>query len=277
MPLAASSWSLSIGGSWARRTAPATDAVSRKHMMAIAKAPPSSASMWSTEGTIGHGQPGRDRRDHRHAVLVDRPDGDEDDAEDDGDERSRDGRERAGTGRAGGRWSPRTGPPSSSSTSPRSSMHAADLGEERRRRRITLDAEQLRELSGRHREPDADLDPGQGGVGDVVDERAEVQHARADEDHADEQRQHGEVASRVAAVRGDVGREQRRAGEDGDGRRRAHRQRPRSAEQGVHDHRHHARVEPDLRRQVGDRGVRHRLRDDDRSGRHPAEHVAAEP
>ena len=38
-PLAASSWSLSIGGSSRRRTLRATDAVSRKHMMAMAKAP----------------------------------------------------------------------------------------------------------------------------------------------------------------------------------------------------------------------------------------------
>ena len=56
-PLAASSWSLSIGGSSGRRTVPATEAVSRKHMMAIANAPPSSSSTESSRGRIGVGSP----------------------------------------------------------------------------------------------------------------------------------------------------------------------------------------------------------------------------
>ena len=66
---------------------------------------------------------------------------------------------------------------------------------------------------------------------------------------------------------------ERRPGEHGDGRRRAHRQGPRAAEQRVHDHRHHARVEPDLHRQVGDGRVRHRLRDHHRAGGEPTDEV----
>ena len=57
MPLAASSWSLSIGGSSRRRTAPATAAVSRKHMMAMAKAPGARAPTLSNDGATGVGSP----------------------------------------------------------------------------------------------------------------------------------------------------------------------------------------------------------------------------
>ena len=56
-PLAANSWSLSIGGSELRRTALPTDAVSRKHMMAMAKAPGRREPARSSPGAIGVGRP----------------------------------------------------------------------------------------------------------------------------------------------------------------------------------------------------------------------------
>ena len=56
-PLAASSWSLSVGGSSGRRTDRPTAAVSRKHMIAMAKAPGASAPTWSKEGSTGVGSP----------------------------------------------------------------------------------------------------------------------------------------------------------------------------------------------------------------------------
>ena len=142
-------------------------------------------------------------------------------------------------------------------------------------RRVAGDAEQLRQLAGGDRETDTDLDAGQRGLGDVVDERPEPQQPGDDQDHADEQRQRREVARRVVPSAATPAAMQRRAGEHGDRRGRADRQRAGTAEQRVHDHRHHARVEPDLGRKVGDRRVGHRLRDDDGAGGESADEVLA--
>ncbi len=155
--------------------------------------------------------------------------------------------------------------------------HGADVVEEVRRRRVAGGAEQLRQLRRTDRETHTDLDAGQRGVRDVVDDRPEPEQTGRDQDQADEQRQRCEIARRVRAVRGDARRDERRTGEHGDRRSRADRQRSGTAQQRVHDHRDHARVEADLDRKVGDRRVGHRLWDDDGSGGESPDEIACEP
>jgi hypothetical protein len=108
------------------------------------------------------------------------------------------------------------------------------LGDEVVGGRVPLDAEQAGELPGGDRQPDPDLDAGQGGLGDVVDQHAEAERPGDQQDHADEQGQGGQGAGRIVAAGGDAGGQQGRAGEDGHGRGGADRQGPRPAEQRVH-------------------------------------------
>ena len=186
-PLARSSWSLSIGGSDLRRTARPTARVSRNTMMAMAKAPGSSCSRWSSEGTTGVGSPDgtgamsatpcssmaastTSRMPPTTATSGPGPGGDPSQADQDGE----------GGGREGDRGPADIGEVVDD---------GPQLGDEVVGGRV-LDAEQAGELPGGDRQPDPDLDAGQGGLGDVVD-----QHRAAapgdQEDHADEQ---GQVA-----------------------------------------------------------------------------------
>ena len=93
MPLAASSWLLSIDGSALRRTLWATAAVSRKHMMAMANAPGASPATLSNDGPTGVGSPDGTGGDESHAVFVERRDADEHDAEHHGEQWRRDPRD----------------------------------------------------------------------------------------------------------------------------------------------------------------------------------------
>ena len=193
-------------------------------MMAMAKAPGASAPMWSNDGATGVGSPegtGAMRAmpcssidatltrtmprttasERRRDLRNDPPD-----AEEHGE---RGGRER------------HRGPAHVAEVVD----DAGDLAEEARRVGVAFDAEQLGQLAGGDGEPDADLDPDQRRLGDVVDQRAEAQQPGGEQDHPDEQREHRQVANRVRSLGGDAGGEQRRSGEQGHRRRRAHRQR----------------------------------------------------
>jgi uncharacterized protein (DUF3084 family) len=101
---------------------------------------------------------------------------------------------------------------------------AADLFEEARSVGVAVDAEQLGKLAGGNGEPDTDLDPDQRRSGDVVDQRAQPQQPGGEQDHADEQREHRQVANRIRSLGGDAGGDERRAGEQSNRGRRAHRQ-----------------------------------------------------
>ena len=169
-PLAASSWSLSIGGSDGRRTARATASVSRKTMMAMAKAPGIRSSRWSTVGAIGVGESARDRGDEGDAVLVERGHVDQHDAADDGDQRGGDVGRQTAQPEEDGERARREG-----DRGPADVVEVladvAQVGEEVVRGRVARHAEQVGQLAGGDGEPDPDLDPGEGGFGDVVDQR----------------------------------------------------------------------------------------------------------
>ncbi len=247
MPLAASSWSLSIGGS----SAAAYGAGDRRRLEEAHDGDGERAGSERADVVErrGHGrrQPRRDRGDQGDAVFVERRDVDEDDPE-----RRRRAAAQAVCGTI--RLTPRSTASVAAEkatvvqlTSPRSSMMPAHLVEEALGVGVAGDAEQLGELTGGDGEPDADLDPGQRRLGDVVDQRAEPQQ-RGRRGGSAPTSSVSIARSPTGSVRsgGDTGGDQRRSGEQSHGRRRAHRHRAGAAEQGVDDHRHHARVQPDL-------------------------------
>ena len=181
MPLAASSWSLSIGGSSRRRTAPATDAVSRKHMMAMAKAPGARAPTWSNDGATGVGSP--DGTGAIRAMPCSSSDA----------TLTRTMPRATASSGAGTCGTTRPTPSSTASVAAENATvvqldvaevvdDAGDLGEEALGVGVALDAEQLGELAGGDGEADADLDPDQRRLGDVVDQRAEAQQPGGEED-----------------------------------------------------------------------------------------------
>ena len=57
----------------------------------------------------------------------------------------------------------------------------------------------LGELAGRHRQPDTELDAGEGRLGDVVDDVAEPEEPGGEQDHPDEQCEHGQIADGIRA------------------------------------------------------------------------------
>ena len=275
-PLAASSWSLSIDGSSLRRTLWATAAVSRKHMMAMANAPGASPATLSNDGPTGVGSP--DGTGGMRATPC---------SSSDVTPTSTMPSTTASNG-AGIRGTIRPEPEQHGERGGRERhrgpAHVAEiindpghLAEEARGSRVAFDSEQLGQLAGGDGEADTDLDPGQRRLGDVVDQGTEMQQPCGKQNHADEHREHRQVADRIGSLGGNSGGEQRRSGEQGHRRRRTHRQCAGPPEQGVDDHRHHARVQPDLDREVGDRGVGHRLGDHHRPGGQPTEQVPTEP
>ena len=149
--------------------------VSRKHMMAMAKAPGSERRRCCRTTARPASAGRRDRCDQRDAVLVDRGQRHQ--------QRCRARRRRAVPAPAG---RPRPMPSSTTSVaaenttvvqlmSARSSTTPPSSAKKLVGRRVAVDAEQLRQLAGGDREPDTDLDPGERRRGDVVDQCAEAQ------------------------------------------------------------------------------------------------------
>ena len=243
MPLAASSWSLSIGGSSRRRTAPATAAVSRKHMMAMAKAPGARAPTLSNDGATGVGSPeGTGAIRAMPCSSIDAtltrmmP------------------RATASSG-AGSCGTILLTPRSTASvaaenatvvqlTSPRSSMMPATSAKKLSASGSPAMPSSLGNWPAATVRPTPTLIPIS-----VAWEMLSISAPRRSTRAARRIRPTSSVSIARSptgsdAVGGDAGGDQRRSGEQRDRRGRAHRHRARTAKQGVDDHRHHARVQP---------------------------------
>ena len=194
-PLAASSWSLSMGGSSrsahgagdGRRLEEAHDGDGERPADQVAET--------FERRCHRRREPGRHRRDQRHAVLVDRPHGDQHDAEHDGHQRARHARHEPRESEQDGDGDDRQGDGRPADVAEVLDQ-AAHLADERAGIGIAGDAEQLGQLAGGDGEPDTDLDPRLRRLRDVVDEGTELEQPGDQQDHADEERERREVARR---------------------------------------------------------------------------------